>query len=89
MSQDDFYHTHRARLDTIIGDNAGFYSALKQARDLWVTDHPDQPMENFLAYLESMYGIHMSARQKRGGLDPDYQITDQQKYLMFVLRFGV
>lgn len=89
MSQDDFYESHRARLDTIIGENVGFYSGLKQARDEWGQAHADQPVENFLAYLEDVYGIQMSARQKMSGIDTEYHITDEKKYMLFALKFGV
>jgi hypothetical protein len=89
MSQDDYYASHRARLDTIIGENVGFYSGLKQARDLWGREYPDQPVENFLIHLEDTYGIHMSARQKMSGVDTEYHITDEKKYMMFALKFGL
>jgi hypothetical protein len=89
MSQDDYYDSHKARLDTIIGENVGFYSGLKQARDAWGQTHADQPVENFLAYLEDVYGIRMSARQKMSGIDTEYHITDEKKYVMFALKFGV
>jgi len=89
MSQDDYYESHRARLDTIIGENVGFYSGLKRAKDMWNTDYPYQPVENFLLYLEDVYGIRMSARQKMSGIDTEYHIVDEQKYLLFALKFGV
>ena len=89
MSHDKYYESHRARLDTIIGENVGFYAGLKQARDLWGREYPDQPVEDFLIYLEDTYGIQMSARQKMSGVDTEYHIVDEKKYMLFVLKFGV
>ena len=54
---------------------------------MWNTDYPDQPVENFLLYLEHVYGIRMSARQKMSGIDTEYHIVDEKKYLLFVLKF--
>ena len=87
MSQDEYYASHQARLNTIIGENADFYSGLKRAKDMWNTDYPDQPVENFLLYLEHVYGIRMSARQKMSGIDTEYHIVDEKKYLLFALKF--
>ena len=89
MEQNEYYASHQARLDTIIGENAEFYSGLKRARDAWGQDNTDQPVENFLAYLEHVYGIRMSARQKMSGIDTEYHIVDEKKYLLFALKFGV
>ena len=89
MSHDDYYESHQARLNTIIGENVEFYAGLKRAKDMWNTDYPDQPVENFLLYLEDVYGIQMSARHKMSGVDTTYHITDEKKYMLFVLKFGV
>ena len=88
MSRDEYYESHRARLDTIIGENVEFYAGLKRAKDSWNTNHADQPVENFLQHLEDVYGIQMSARQKMSGVDTEYHISDEKKYMMFVLKFG-
>jgi hypothetical protein len=87
MSQPEYYESHQARLNTIIGENVEFYAGLKRAKDLWNTDYPDQPVENFLLYLEDVYGIRMSARQKMSGIDTEYHIVDEKKYMMFALKF--
>jgi hypothetical protein len=87
MSQDDYYNSHRSRLDTLIGENVEFYASLKRAKDLWNTAHTDQPVENFLQHLEDTYGIQMSARQKMSGIDTEYHISDEKKYMMFVLKY--
>jgi len=89
MSKPEYYDSHRARLDTIIGENVGFYSGLKQARDFWNLEYPGQPVENFLLYLEDVYGIQMSARQKMSGVDTEYHIVDEKKYMIFALKFGL
>jgi hypothetical protein len=89
MSQDEYYASHQARLDTILGENVEFYSGLKRARDAWGQEYPDQPVENFLLYLRDAYGIHMSARQKMSGIDTEYHIVDEKKYMLFALKFGV
>jgi hypothetical protein len=87
MSLDDYYNSHRARLDTLIGENVEFYASLKRAKDLWNVDNANQPTENFLTYLEDMYGIRMSASQKMSGVDTGYQIADEKKYMMFLLKY--
>jgi len=87
MNQDDYYNSHRARLDTLIGENVEFYASLKRAKDSWNTDHAAQPTENFLAHLEDVYGIRMSVSQKMSGVDTGYQIADEKKYMMFVLKY--
>ena len=88
MSQPEYYASHRARLDIIIGENVGFYSGLKQAKDLWNLEYPGQPVEDFLIYLEDTYGIQMSARQKMSGVDTEYHIVDEKKYMIFALKFS-
>jgi hypothetical protein len=87
MSKPEYYDSHRARLDTIIGENVGFYAGLKQARDLWNQDHADQSVEDFLVYLEDVYGIQMSLRLKLSGVDTEYSIVDEKKYMLFALKF--
>jgi len=89
MSENKLYDSHRARLDTVLGGNVEFYAGLKQARDLWSLDHADQPVEDFLLYLEDTYGIQMSTQENMSGIDTEYGIVDEKKYMIFVLKFGL
>lgn len=84
---DEYYATPEARIDTILGENQDLYKRLMKAKTEW-----DQRWKSgvhdmsFPAYLEAVYGIKMTIQPE--GVDLRYQILDEQKHTMFLLKFG-
>ena len=87
QAQDEYYATPEARIDTILGENQDIYRRLMKAKQEW-----DQRWKSgvhdmsFPEYLREVYGIEMTMQPE--GVDLRYQILDEQKHTLFLLKFG-
>lgn len=89
MSQNEYYQSHQDRLNTVVGlSNRKFFAVIRKIQEQWVPDHPGQKTQDFLLYLEEVYGIQMCLN-KEGQVLPEWQVIDQQKHLLFVLKWGL
>ena len=86
-ARDEYYATPEARLNTVIGGDAAYYIRLRKAKEEWdqhwkggMRDH------NFPQYLSETYGIKMKYEDQ--GLGLTYEIVDEQKHTLFLLKFG-
>ena len=77
------YSSKDARLSTLFGD-IGFLGKIRRARDEYELTHT-YDVELFLAWMEAQYGIKIT--QNENGLTADYTIVDEQKFLLFELKF--
>lgn len=82
-----YYATHEARIDTILGENKDIYIRLKKVKDEW-----DQRWKSgvhdmsFPGYLKETYGIEMTIQPE--GVDLRYRVLDEKKHTLFLLKFG-
>lgn len=87
---DDYYGSHEARLDTIIGGDAGHYIRLRKCKQEWDTLAEAVPIgQGFLTFpdfVREWYGIELDFNGENVCLD--YQVLDQKKYTVFLLKFS-
>lgn len=84
-ARDEYYATPEARIDTIFGGGAEYYKRLRSAKREW-DDTDTEARKDFQQYLRDNYGIQM--KFGGDGVDLTYEIVDQQKHTIFLLKFG-
>lgn len=88
----EYYSDIVARLDTIIGGDTDHFARLHRAKQEWDSLAEAVPVgQGFLTfedYAQEYYGIRLTVNHKLGGIDLDYVVVDQQKYTVFLLKFG-
>jgi len=89
VSQDSYYANTAARLDTIIGGDATHFLRLSRVKDEYDALADAVPVgQGFLTfydYVKEYYGVKLE--YDGDDLRLDYSITDERKYIMFVLKF--
>jgi len=92
MSQGEYYRSHDDRLDTIIGGDTSHFRRLKLCKDEYdCLAHAVEPGVAFLTfndYIQEYYGIRLSVADSGEAFGLDYVVLDEQRYVMFVLKFG-
>jgi hypothetical protein len=92
MSQGEYYRSHDDRLDTIIGGDTSHFRRLKLCKDEY--DRLAHEVEvgvaflTFNDYIQEYYGIRLSVADSGEAFGLDYVVLDEQRYVMFVLKFG-
>ena len=92
MSQGEYYRSHDDRLDTIIGGDTSHFRRLKLCKEEY--DRLAHPVEvgvaflTFNDYIQEYYGIRLSVADSGEAFGLDYVVLDEQRYVMFVLKFG-
>ena len=86
-ARDEYYADTAARIDTIIGKESKWVLRLQRAKAEW-----DQQWKagnrdhNFPQYLAEVYGVKM--KMEEVGVSLAYDILDEQKHTVFLLKFG-
>jgi hypothetical protein len=62
-----------------------FWAILKKLRDEFQDDHAQFDAYVFEAWVEKKYGIKLNFVQ--GSIGGDYKIVDEQKYIVYLLKF--
>ena len=90
MSKDKYYQDTAARLDTIIGGNTDHFLRLQRVKNEWVELARAVPIgQGFLTfydYVKEYYGVKLQFDGDNVSLA--YQVVDEKKYVMFVLKFN-
>jgi hypothetical protein len=90
MSQDEYYSTTAARLDTIIGGDTSHFLRLQQVKneyDALAREVPvGQGFLTFYDYVKEYYGVKLV--YDGDDIKLDYAVIDERKYTMFLLKFG-
>ena len=89
-----YYSCHAARLDTIIGNETiNTWMKIRKARheyDAFIEDPfptiQDHNQYKFHAWLKETYGI--SLQLEKNGVNLEFDILDEQKYCVFLLKFS-
>ena len=83
MKNNEHYANTAARLDTIIGDSKTIWLQIISAkREFDTTDHPQT---EFYSWLNETYGVKLKLTPT-GEMNLENDITDEQKYLLFMLK---
>ena len=89
-SQDQYYDSPAARLDTIIGGDSHHYIRLRRCKHYYDQLAEAVPIgQGFLTFndfVREWYGIEMEFDGENVCLD--YKILDERKYMVFVLKFS-
>ena len=86
-ARDEYYATPDSRIHTIVGGASQYFLRLRKVKTEW-----DQRWKagyhesSFPQYLEETYGIKM--KMDEAGIDIAYDIIDEQKHTLFLLKFG-
>ena len=92
MSKDEYYNSPAARLDTIIGGDSNHYIRLRRCKEYYDQLADAVPIgQGFLTFndfVREWYGVKMQLDTGDGGIALDYEVVDEQKYLVFMLKFG-
>ena len=90
--KDEYYNTPAARLDTVIGGDSGHYIRLRKCKEEYdrLADAVEigQGFLTFTDFAREWYGVRMVMDTGDGGISLDYEVVDEQKYMIFVLKFG-
>ena len=82
----DLYSTPEARLDTILGDSSFWQrmSRCRMAESEYCTTESDT-----MAWFRDTYGIELvPSETDLGGYNPNVNIVDEQKYMVFLLKWA-
>ena len=89
---DEYYDSQAARLDTIVGGDSSHYIRLRRCKEYYDQLANAVPIgQGFLTFddfVREWYGVKMQLDTGDGGIALDYEILDEQKYLLFVMKFG-
>ena len=92
MSDDSYYKDTTARLDTIIGGDTENFVRLRKCKEEWDLLADAVPVgQGFLTfndYVREYYGVKLSVDSYTGGVCLDYDVIDDKKYTVFLLKFG-
>ena len=87
QARDEYYATPAARIDTLIGSGSEYYLRLRAVKAEWDQVWKSGNHEfSFPGYLREIYGIEMTIQPE--GIDLRYQILDEKKHTLFLLKFG-
>ena len=92
MSKDEYYNSPAARLDTIIGGDSSHYIRLRKCKEEY--DRLAEAVEigqgflTFEDFMREWYGVKMIMDTGDGGISLDYEVINEQKYMLFILKFG-
>lgn len=90
MSKDKYYVNTAARLDTIIGGDTQHFLRLQRVKNEYDDLARDVPVgQGFLTfddYAKEYYGVKLQFDGDNVSLA--YEVIDEKKYLMFVLKFN-
>jgi len=83
----DLYTDMGRRLDTVLGTKEimEFWTALKNARHDF-NDKGGHQHDGFMEHMRDTYGIQLYFDDE-GNIKRDYTIVDEQKYLVFKLKY--
>ena len=83
----DLYSTPEARLDTILGDGT-FWSRMQKCRKTEGAEHCGTEADT-LTWFRDTYGIQLLPSDTHlSGYSRDVNIVDEQKYMIFLLKWA-
>ena len=84
QGRDEYYANTTARLDTIIGDAGDTWAKINRANQEYGRG---KHSESFYVWLQQEYGIKLQFTPE-GDLKLSNEIIDEQKYMLFLLKFS-
>ena len=82
----DLYASHKQRLDTVMGSGS-FWAAMRLCRDNEGQDYCQTNLSTF-QWFRDTYGIELQlSSEYSDNIKPEARIVDEQKYMMFLLKY--
>ena len=82
----ELYNSHEQRLDTVVGGGS-FWITMQQCRDSEGRDYCQTNLSMF-QWFRDTYGIELQfSDDAMDQLKPEVRIVDEQKYMMFLLKY--
>jgi hypothetical protein len=89
-AKDEYYSDTESRIDTVLGDIGRKWFriiAAKKEYDALAEDVPiGQGFLTFYDYVKEYYGIKL--HEVEANLSPEYEVIDEKKYTVFLLKFN-
>ena len=89
-SKDEYYESQEARMDTVLGDIGKVWRRIvkaKQEYDALADAVPvGQGFLTFYDYVREYYGVNL--HMDGDDLSPSYEVVDEKKYTVFLLKFN-
>ena len=83
---DELYNDHERRLDTVMG-GANFWASMRKCRESEGRDYCQTNLSTF-QWFRDTYGIELQlSSEYTDNIKPEVRIVDEQKYLMFLLKY--
>ena len=83
--RDEYYASPESRIHTIVGGSSEYFVRLRRVKAEWDQSRLPERSE-FQEYLKENYGIKMKIGSD--GIDVAYDIIDEKKHTLFLLKFG-
>ena len=92
MSNNHHYDSYEKRLDTVLGAEAQDWARIRRARtefdeEFWAVPDIAEDDKHFVSWLAWTYGIRLTMAPNHG-FENNFQITDAQKYTIFLLKYS-
>ena len=84
-ARDEYYASPESRIHTIVGGASEYFVRLRKVKAEWDKNNTPERQE-FQDYLREHYGIKMKIEPD--GIDIAYEILDEKKHTLFLLKFG-
>lgn len=82
----ELYNNHERRLDTVMG-NASFWAAVRECRDGEGRAHC-RTTSTTIQWFRETYGVELQLSDEFiDSIKPEVRIVDEQKYMMFLLKY--
>ena len=91
QAKDEYYDSPERRIDTIIGGDTKHYIRLRKCKEEYDRLAEAVPIgQGFLTFedfVREWYGVKLRMNTEAGAFGLDYDIVDEQKYTVFLLKF--
>jgi hypothetical protein len=90
QSSEDLYANTQARINTVVGEYSEDWRAIKLAKRAWWEDCNYETLkitQPFEVWAEDRYGIRITKNLESMGYNPKFEIVDESKYIIFLLKY--
>jgi len=86
MNNNHLYSSKELRLNTLLGD-ISFLGQLQRARAEYLIENKNNELAVFLDWMYNTWGVSVATQE--GNLTAEYEVHDEQKFLLFRLKYTI
>jgi len=86
MNNNHLYSSKELRLNTLLGD-ISFLGQLQRARTEYLNENKNNELDVFLDWMYNTWGVLVATQE--GNLTAEYEVHDEQKFLLFRLKYTI